>query len=520
MKYPGRRIAACAVLVCGFVLSCSRDASSGRPVRLAILPIENLTNDTGLDWLGAASSAVLTYDLTGLKDVVPVRTPTIEAARSSGATRYVEGYFEPDHGKLAFRAQLEDAAKHTVAQELRIDAAADSAVQALDGLARQIDPRARAFPHCTAEAMRLYGEALEGRGAMQAAVDADANCGPAYVAGGLCAGLKLPSLNAIDRLELQYTCATAQGDTAGRVQALQALAPLVPADSSVTRALGELQVALRRFPDAIRSFQAAVHADAGDSEAWNQLGYAQCYAGDLPAAKQSMQEYAKLVPATEANGLDSLGEISFFLGDFTGAEKYFLEANQKATASAPGNELLKAAQARLMTGDVAGADALIGRPGVISDIDRARWEFITGRREQAIARLEKMPNSPPVAEQLAIWRAQTGKAAWPDMMSTNPLGRAIALLFAGKFADAAPILEGMYENTNPAADAQVRTLLAWSYVQSGRADAARPLLNLYPIPLAGADPALASLVFPRFVQLRAQVLHSQKDAKLAATLAR
>src|SRR5579884_785044 len=137
MKYPGRRIAACAVLVCGFVLSCSRDASSGRPVRLAILPIENLTNDTGLDWLGAASSAVLTYDLTGLKDVVPVRTPTIEAARSSGATRYVEGYFEPDHGKLAFRAQVEDAAKHTVAQELRIDAAADSAVQALDGLARQ-----------------------------------------------------------------------------------------------------------------------------------------------------------------------------------------------------------------------------------------------------------------------------------------------------------------------------------------------------------------------------------------------
>jgi hypothetical protein len=63
-------------------------------------------------------------------------------------------------------------------------------------------------------------------------------------------------------------------------------------------------------------------------------------------------------------------------------------------------------------------------------------------------------------------------------------------------------------------------LLAWSYARTGRTKDAAKLLDLYPIPIVGnGNAVLASLVFPRFVQLRAEVLHSQKDQQLAVKYA-
>jgi predicted Zn-dependent protease len=85
----------------------------------------------------------------------------------------------------------------------------------------------------------------------------------------------------------------------------------------------------------------------------------------------------------------------------------------------------------------------------------------------------------------------------------------LALLFARKFADATPPLERLYRETNPSADGQVRTLLAWAYVKTNRTADAAGLLNRYPLPLNSGEPMFASLIFPRYLFLRATVLEGQ-----------
>ena len=86
---------------------------------------------------------------------------------------------------------------------------------------------------------------------------------------------------------------------------------------------------------------------------------------------------------------------------------------------------------------------------------------------------------------------------------------AYALLFQRNYAQAVPLLEAAYHDTNPSADGQVRTLLAWAFVETGNLRDAGALLQLYPIPLAGGDTVLASLIFPRIFYLKGAVLASQ-----------
>ena len=86
------------------------------------------------------------------------------------------------------------------------------------------------------------------------------------------------------------------------------------------------------------------------------------YAHDVAGARAAFEKYQSLVGAADVNPIDSMGEIYFNNGDFASAEKSFLEAQQKNPAAfAGGRELLKAAEARLMTGDLSGADGLFER---------------------------------------------------------------------------------------------------------------------------------------------------------------
>ena len=63
-------------------------------------------------------------------------------------------------------------------------------------------------------------------------------------------------------------------------------------------------------------------------------------------------------------------------------------------------------------------------------------------------------------------------------------------------------LRTIYLNTNPAADGLPRTLYAAALVKAGKADEARPLLKLWPLPDSGPDSLLQSLTYPKFLELR------------------
>ena len=84
----------------------------------------------------------------------------------------------------------------------------------------------------------------------------------------------------------------------------------------------------------------------------------------------------------------------------------------------------------------------------------------------------------------------------------------LAWLFQRNYDRALPALETAYRETNPNADGQIRTLLAWANVEAGHLEDARGLLRLYPIPLGSGDVLFASLTFPRIFYLKGAVLEN------------
>ena len=60
----------------------------------------------------------------------------------------------------------------------------------------------------------------------------------------------------------------------------------------------------------------------------------------------------------DANPIDSLGDVHFYLGQFSEAEKFYREEYAKDSTFLNGASLIKAATAHLITGDIPGAEAI------------------------------------------------------------------------------------------------------------------------------------------------------------------
>ena len=345
--------------------------------RLAVMPLENLSSDPQWNWYSRASSAALEYDLAGAKNIFAKTTDSLSAAQAMQASRVLEGYFFERNGRIGIRATVEDLRNTKAVEHFEIEGPVAAGFLPLTNeLARRLSSGARRFGTSNESAFRFYGEALEASGAeateraLQSAMDADPGFAVSYLdqarslaATGardralqvIQAGERGKQLDSIDRADLQYVAAAASGDANARIQALEMLANVTPANANLFADLGEAQFERRNFQAAVRNYQAATLLNPDDSRTWNALGYALAWTGNLNGARQAIQEYGKLAPEG-ANALDSLGEVSFYLGDFQSAAKYFQQAARKSPP-----DLLKAAEALLMTGDLREADALFAK---------------------------------------------------------------------------------------------------------------------------------------------------------------
>lgn len=518
---------------------------------------------------------VLESDLAGVPGLYAQAVDAFDGAYSMRATRVMEGYFVERNGRLEVHASVLDLASHSNVQTLTLGV--PNGIDAANQIAKRISPAARAAPVVTEAAFHQYGQAISANDAssvvqgLEAATKDDPRFALAYLEQAkilLAAGQRDQALRAVqaasmsqpdtvDRAQLDYLAAVARGNTGDREKALASLAKSTPSDPKVYKELAELESAQRIFTDAVRSFEKAGALDPQDPEIWNQLGYMRAFAGDLNGARGALDRYQELVPPENANPLDSLGEVSFYLGDFAAAERYFLEADQKNREEFGGADLLKAAQARLMTGDLAGGNDLFQKYAAFAESrDRGRaayartqWQFLTGQRNAAMNGLEKAAagfsgdGQSLAFSQLSFWKMQAGDRAAaaelanqageramtpatrsisavcrviaqpPANSSGSRLADAYALLFQKRFADAIPLLELLYRETSPHADGQIRTVLGWAYVESNRAEKARGLIAAYPIPLGSGEPLFASLVFPRYLFVRGIVL--QQEGKRA-----
>jgi tetratricopeptide (TPR) repeat protein len=541
--------------------------------RLAVIAFDNLSSDAALDWMRRATALGIVHDLAGAPELSAQSFESLNGASAVQASQVLEGYFFQRHGRLELRATMRDAQKpRTVAAFEAAGPIEEGLAPLVDTIAKRLSPSARGFGSVKPEAFHAYGEAMMApdRAAavrqLESAREADPRFSAAHIAlaqvllgtgdrDGALKAIKTAEAaraDAIDRAELDFVSASARGDLKDREKALEALTRAKPADSKSFRDLAEVQLLQRQFQAAVRSYEAAARLNPEEPRNWNELGYALSYVQDLAGARKALETYQRLVSSEDINALDSLGEVSFYLGDFSAAAKYFLQAYEKNPAAFGGGELVKAAQATLMNGDLGKADTLFekyianlqGPQRARAAYQLAQWEFVTGRRKAAMAGLERAIEGLDAdgqslgLSQLSIWKLETGdakkavdlasqavaRAATPQTRNVGLICRAIAsgaggsgsraadayaFLMARKYAEALPLLEALFRETNPSGDGQIRTLLAWTYVELGRVADARALVKIYPFPFSISEPLLASLAFPRFLFLRGVVLQDE-----------
>lgn len=475
--------------------------------RLAILRFENLTPDPKLDWMGRAASEILIAGLSASPRIYvissgvlrsvdqmlgarPVSAPGVSAERAAalaaGASGIVSGQISRVAGKLRVDANLYNTGTQRIERSASASGPESDGILPLTGsLAHQLADANRPFPTRSEEALKLYISGLEAPAVEEAvrnlseAVAVDRDFGPAYLgwfqteAGRRrvqeaervlqLAKARGGAVDELSRLRLDGEAARFHGDSAGAARVLEAIARLTPADLSVFRNLAEAELNTRRYGQAIQHFRKALEIEPADPALWNLLGYAQAYAGDLPAATKSLREYERLRPA-EANPLDSLGDVHFYLGYLADAERFYLQAQAKDATFANGGSLLKAAWARLMTGDINAADAIFRKyidsrrtaGDALIEYRQAQWDFMAGRRRPAMERLTAFANTASAGNTGAQFReiasnAYTQLTVWNLDMGDSEEARANALKAranAGPSSAAAALIAGFL--TEPA----------------------------------------------------------------------
>lgn len=525
----------------------------------------------------------------------PVSAPGISAERSlalaAGATRAGYGEYATRHGRLEARLTIEDLQTGRMTNVFSASSAAGDVIAAASALARQVSGRAVPYITRSAPALEAYVTAIEspdaasGERFLQQAIAADPDFTLAYRQLALLQARRDRSgalevlsralargIPEVERARIQLEAANLQDDSAARERALATLVKLDPADLDAWRSLAESAMTRHQYRESATAWQKLLAALPDDVGAWNQLGYAAAYAGDPATAVSALRRYQALRPA-DVNPIDSLGDVHLLAGHLREAEAFYLEASRKDSAFLNGIDLFKAAVARLMTGDVAGAgalarqyfDARTAARDPLVPYRQAEWAWLSGRRKDACRQLEQFARASvdgPLREaasyayaELAMWslalgdRDAAGRAAQKAVLFSGPssavaaalarflvqppasaevwtaragllapgasrnpltnLALASALLLAREFQAALPVLQQTYESLDPGSNEGVPFMLAWVCLETGHPEVAAPLLRFNPIPPSSGFSTFTLFYFPRLYYLRAALAQEQ-----------
>ncbi len=615
---PGRALAPPAVLVALVFSSCIRQPAGLPSERLAVLRLENLSGNPALGWAGRALSEVIAGELSGtgkprvissadihsldrVLGVRPISAPGISAESSqavaAGATLLAYGDYTVRNGKLEVRLTIEDSRKLKVARVIGATSAAGDILGAGTALARQISSQAVAYGTRNPEALEAYIKALESGDAtvievgLGVAIAADPDFAPPYRLlaqikaqrrdrAGAVATLEQAlarggAISELERARLELEAAELTGNRDAHQSALAKIVRLDSGDSIAWRAMGDSMMNRHQYGQAQQAYRKASDLEPEDVAALNSLGYAAAQAGDMDAAIGALRRYAGLRP-NEPNPLDSMGDIHLVAGRLAEAEDFYLQASKKDPNFNNNGALIKAALARLLSGDPSGANNLAERylaarreaKDPIVDYRRAQWTWISGRRKAAAQQMGAFAlssESGPLRDvasrayaELAIWSlmsgeregaarlaqkalsiagpASVGNAMVAKFLSLPPAGSsewvvraeqafpgpaqsaiknfslAYALLVSRQFQPAMLLLRQMWETGSPTADEGLPVMLAWSYLETGRVKDAAALLRSNPIPSANGPTPYTGFYIPRLLYLRGLVAEKEGRA--------
>jgi Tfp pilus assembly protein PilF len=405
--------------------------------RVAILPVENLTSEASLDWMGPLAQASLESQSSGLTALFSFRARSMPESLQGRPTHWLKGYFTGGSGELRLTVyHIEAPSEKTLRVISEPGPAAQGPLPILNRIARRLWPQARDVGTSDRRAAQFYGEALASDSAGQAiphlveAIKQDPGFSDArllLVRMRAATGDRQAALQALreglenirdplNRARLAVLRAGLEGTESDRARAMEQLSTLLPADAEVAAQLGGFQFSRRQYPAARQYFLRALQADPDWGDIWNQKAYLEARLGNVEAALADLKRYAALTPGS-ANPLDSAGEIYFLSGRFQESEQAFLDAYQKHPAFLAGATLRKAAEARRMQGDLTGADTLFNKYADLAgnnpalDLLKAQWDYSSGRKRQAMDRLKKISAADLMAQalsQLAVWSLDGG----------------------------------------------------------------------------------------------------------------
>jgi tetratricopeptide (TPR) repeat protein len=599
-----------AVLALLFLAGCARQQVKPQAQRIAVLRFENLGEDTSADWIGRAFPVVLESELSSVPDttvigtsqlhaldrnlgVRPVSAPGVSAERqqalAAGANRMAYGEYSVRGGRLYARLWLEDPQTQAIVKVAEASATADDAIGVASALARQLATQPAPFATRNATAIRSYVQGLEGKDIaeaashMEGAIAADPDFGPAYRSlseldlqrkdrdGALAIlhrSLAQGGIAPLERARIQLDAANIENDLPAKQQALVALTKLEPRSARTWQSLADVAMARHDYPAALDGYRRAAELEPQNASLPNQLGYAATYAGHFDEGMSALAKYRTLRPK-DANALDSMGDLNLIANRYHEAEDFYQQAHKLDPNFNANADLFKAAMARAMTGDPAGAEDLYKQYIVArakgndstAPFKHAEWLWLVGRRKEALAELlafahtaearndhptasrayadiamwHLMANDRPAAQEMAqkaVTLADKSSAAgaviarflaqpsasaeeWEtraDRFVPNPAESALrnqmlawALLLDRQFKAAKVPLQKMYDASGAASNEGLPVLLAWTDVEAGAFAAAAPLLAQTPVLPATGITTFMPLWFPRIFELRAAV---------------
>ena len=617
-KKAGWSYAVSAVLLAVLFSNCSRQPASGpAPERIAILRMENLSSDPSLGWVGRALSEIVSGDLSGagkprvissanlhafdrLMGVRPISAPGISAESSlallAGATQIAYGDYTVRNGRLEVRMNIEDVGALKTSKVLTASAGARDVLGAGAALARQISDKAIPYGTRNPAALEAYIKSLESTDAtvmevgLGVAIAADPDFVPPYqllaqvkgqrqdragAAATLDRALARNAISELDRARLEFGSAELSGNAEARQTALTKLTKLDSGDATTWSALGASLMIRHDYKQAQQAYRKASELVPQDVSVLNTMGYAAAQAGDLDAAMSALRRYATLRP-NEPNPLDSMGDVNLSAGRFADAESFYLQSFKKGPKFEGNNGLMKAALARLLSGDVAGANNLaeqylaarVEAKDPTVDYRRAEWSWISGRRKAAAQQMGAFAlaaESGPLRDfasrayaEIALWSVMSGDRDGASLLAQKALSiagpasagnamvvrflsqpaagssewavraeqqfpgsaqnaiknfsLAYALLVNQQFQPATLLFKQMWEAGSPITDEGVPVMLAWCYLETGRVKEAAPLLRSTPIPSNGLTP-YTTFYIPRLLYLRG--LLAEKEGRAA-----
>ncbi|HYO84832.1 MAG TPA: hypothetical protein VES20_25745 [Bryobacteraceae bacterium] len=526
--------------------------------RVAVVPLENLTADPALNWIGRAVSAIVAAQVGADKRVQVFEAAEFASAQSRLATRTLSAMIVGTVGRFEVRGTLRDELAHQTIEQW--NHSGTDVLELAAAAARTIGLSPKPYTTSNRDAIKAYFNAVES-GDREAALRRASTIDPGYgaplvaLAEHYLSSGRVPEVPALleasdrarltdlEKARISFVRAQLTGDARDRLKALSSLVDLQPGDIQLARGLVEASMNAGDFRLALGACDTLLQLDPESEVALNSAGYAHTFLGDLPAARAAFDRYRQRTPKS-ANAIDSYAEALFYHRQYAEAAPLFLEAHKMNAAQLNGMEPVRAAISYFLAGNRTEADRVFAawaeerkaKADPHADLRRALWKrWTTGQagsvsgpvgqamaslwalqdgdrnRAMALAREARAqasggPGAALVGVSALLSQPSAPTEVWEKrIVSALSDPRAVraraallgwALLLDGKPADAAKVLQQVYNSTPALHNNEERILLAAALRASGDMSRVRQVMPHGFFPPQSIDPGLTALLFP------------------------